>query len=411
MTYLVFLSGWNVVINKPHFQRPSIKVGTLMKTAILYNKFFDYDGNEQHVGGIETYILCLARLCLEMGMETTIYQWSNHPFKKNVEGFNVKGIPVNHLRWKKRRQSFFQAVSAEIDMEKDILIFGADHVNVPTNNPRHISIQHGVSWDLPAKYMTSRKIVKYAWAAKLKKARLINFYKRSFENCPNTVCVDYNFINWYRTTVTEEPEGHRIWIIPNFSQIASVEQIKQRDYEGDIIHILFARRFVQMRGTRLIAEAAKYLLSKHRNIRFTFAGEGPDENWLRNLYAMEKRVQFLKYMPDKILDIHLQHDIAVVPSVASEGTSLSVAEAMATGCPVVATATGGITNMIIHRYNGILVMPNAQSLRDGIESLIENPDLRRRIGLRAYETAREAFSLDQWRKSWQNVLKEVTHGK
>ena len=382
-----------------------------MKAAILYNKFFDHDGNEQHIGGVETYMMHLARLCLEMNMETTIYQWSNHPFEKSLEGFNVKGMPVCHLRLKKRRQSFYQAVSAEIDMEKDILIFGADHVNVPTNNPRHISIQHGVSWDLPAKYMTSRKIVKYEWAAKLKKARSINFYKRSFENCPNTVCVDYNFINWYRTTVTKELEGHRIWIIPNFSQIAPENQVKQRDYERNLIHILFARRFVQMRGTRNIAEAAKYLLSRYRNIRFTFAGEGPDENWLRGLFDTEKRVQFTRYMPDETLDIHLKHDIAVVPSVASEGTSLSVAEAMATGCPVVATATGGITNMIINRYNGILVMPNAQSLCEGIESLIENPELRRRIGLRAYETAKEAFSLDQWKKSWQSVLTEVAHGK
>lgn len=382
-----------------------------MKAAILYNKFFDHDGKEQLIGGVETYLLNLARLCQEMGMETTIYQWSNHPFEKNVDGLKVKGIPVFHLPYKKIRQVFLKTVSAEIDRDKDILIFGADHVSVPTDNPRHISIQHGVSWDLPVKYTTSRKIVKYKWAAKLKKIRSINHYKRCFENCTNTVCVDYNFMNWYRTTVTEEPEGHRIWVIPNFSQIAPADQVKHRDYESKPIHILFARRFVQMRGTRLIAESALYLLDKYRDIRFTFAGEGQDENWLRGQFSTEKRVQFTKYMPDEVLDIHLKHDIAVVPSVASEGTSLSVAEAMATGCPVVATATGGITNMIINRYNGILVMPNVLSLREGIESLIENPELCRRIGLRAYETARAAFSLAQWKKSWQNVLTEISHDK
>jgi len=55
-----------------------------------------------------------------------------------------------------------------LDNRKDILIFGADHVSIPTQNPRHISIQHGISWDLPVKYMTHREIVKYEWAAKLK---------------------------------------------------------------------------------------------------------------------------------------------------------------------------------------------------------------------------------------------------
>lgn len=382
-----------------------------MKAAILYNKFFDHNGEQQIIGGVETYLLNLARLCQELNYDTTIYQFSNKPFEKNLDRLKIKGIPVFYLPFKKRNPALFRVVEKELDSRRDVLIFGADHVSVPTNNPRHISIQHGVSWDLPVKYTTTRKIAKYEWAARIKKRRSIRSATQHFENCPNTVCVDYNFLNWYRTTVTKEPEGHRIWVIPNFSRIASTDQVKQRDYESNPIHILFARRFVQMRGTRLIAEAAKYLLSKYSDIRFTFAGEGPDENWLRGQFAVEKRVQFIKYMPDEVLDIHLKHDIAVVPSVASEGTSLSVAEAMATGCPVVATATGGITNMIINRYNGILVMPNAKSLREGIESLIENPELRRRIGLSAYETARDAFSLVQWKKSWQSVLTEVANGK
>ena len=65
-------------------------------------------------------------------MKTTIYQWSNHPFEKIVDGLSVKRVPVFHLPAKKRRQAIFQAVSAEIDMDKDILIFGTDHVSVPT---------------------------------------------------------------------------------------------------------------------------------------------------------------------------------------------------------------------------------------------------------------------------------------
>jgi glycosyltransferase involved in cell wall biosynthesis len=382
-----------------------------MKAAILYNKFFDHEGKEQLIGGVETYLLNLAKICQEMDMETTIYQWSNHPFTKNLNGLSVKGIPVLHLPYKRRRYELFKSVSLDLNLEKDLLIFGADHISVPTKNPRHISIQHGVSWDLPVEYMASRNITKYEWVAKLKKTRAINHYKKCFENCLNTVCVDYNFINWYRTTVTKEIEGHRIWAIPNFSKIATGEKVKKRDYLNNSVRILFARRFAKMRGTRLIAQVAKDILASYSNIQFTFAGEGPDENWLRTQFNSDNRVQFMKYMPDEALNIHLMHDIAVVPSVASEGTSLSVAEAMATGCPVVATATGGITNMIIHRYNGILVLPNAQAIREGIDCLIENPELRRRIGLRGYETASDAFSFDQWKNSWKSVLVEVGHGK
>lgn len=380
-----------------------------MKVAILYNKFLDLDGKEQLIGGIETYLINLAKLCQEMGMDTTIYQWANHHFNTKVDGLNVIGIPVNHLPFKKIRLAFFKAVSAQINTERDILIFGADHVSVPTKNPRHISIQHGVSFDLPVKYTTTRKFIKYEWAAKVTKFRSRRSNKKNFENCINTVCVDYNFMNWYRTVVTDEPKGHRIWVVPNCSSIPSTEEIAQRVFEIEPVRILFARRFVKMRGTRFMAEAADNLLSRYKNIHFTFAGEGPDEKWLQNHFASKRRVHFIKYMQKDVIDIHFKHDIAVIPSVASEGTSLSVAEAMATACPVVATAIGGITNMIINRYNGILIMPDARSLCNGLESLIIDPELRRTLGMRAYETAKEAFSLSQWKESWQKVLLEVAH--
>jgi glycosyltransferase involved in cell wall biosynthesis len=380
-----------------------------MKAAILYNKFFDHNGEHQVIGGVETYLLNLARLCQDLNFETTIYQFSNKPFEKSLDKLKIKGIPVFHLPFKERNYALFRAVEKELDNRKDILIFGADHVSVPTKNPRHISIQHGISWDLPVKYTTDRKIIKYEWAAKLKKARDIKSNKQNFENCQNTVCVDYNLLNWYRTIVTKEPEHHRIWVIPNFSPIAPAEEVAQRNYKNNDIRILFARRFVEMRGTRIFGEAAKKLLKKYSQISFTFAGEGPDENWLREMFFADMRVRFTKYDADRTLSVHLAHDIAVVPSLASEGTSLSVAEAMATGCPVVATAVGGITNMIINGYNGILTMPNSSSIQDGIESLIQNSEARQSIGIRAYETAKAAFSIAQWKKSWKDVLLKISY--
>ncbi len=378
-----------------------------MKAAILYNKFFDHNGGEQLVGGVETYLLNLARLCHEMGLETTIYQWSNVPFERVLDGVKVRGVPVCHVPLWKRKRAAFTAVVQELDERRDLLVFGADHVSVPTTNPRWISIQHGVSWDLPVRYTTARWIARYEWAARIKKRRSVQSAKRYFENCRSTVCVDYNFLNWYRTTMTREFDGHRIWVIPNFARPASAEQLRERKYETEPVRILFARRFVQMRGTRLMAEAGARLLGRHPAITFTFAGEGPEEAWLRKTFASESRVAFTKYPADETLRIHLEHDIAVVPSVASEGTSLAVGEAMAAGCAVVATAVGGITNMIIHGYNGLLVLPNTGSLYHGIAATLRSSDLREQLGRRAYETAAAAFSLDRWKQRWQEVLEET----
>jgi glycosyltransferase involved in cell wall biosynthesis len=380
-----------------------------MKVVILYNKFFDHDGEDRVVGGVETYLFNLAQLCNEIGFETTIYQWAKVKFTKNVYNFMVKGVPVFHLPWRERNKEIFSCACSDIDLNKDILVFGADHISVPTSNKKHISIQHGVSWDLPAKYISTRAIVKYKFFAQIIKKRAISFYKKCFENCQNTVCVDYNFLNWYRTTVCELSEKKRIWVVPNFSPIAPLKSVESRDFKKNIVKIIFARRFVEIRGTRLFAGVLKTLLLKYPDLQCTFAGEGPDENWLRNEFFNEQRVSFIKYKPEETLDVHLKHDIAVVPSIASEGTSLSVAEAMATGCPVVATATGGITNMIINGYNGILTLPDPESLREGIINLIDDSELRRRIGNRAFETARDAYSFERWKKSWEKILMDMAY--
>ena len=164
---------------------------------------------------------------------------------------------------------------------------------------------------------------------------------------------------------------------------------------------------MQIRGTRIFSEATECLLSKYPDVSFTFAGEGPEEQWLRAKFTDVNRVRFTKYMPDEALDIHLKHDIAVIPSIASEGTSNSVAEAMGAGCTIVATAVGGITNMVIDHYNGLLTMPNSKSLLHALSSLVTNPSLREELGYRAYETARTAFCRELWEERWRSVLTKI----
>ena|GEM_PF-6427631 len=63
--------------------------------------------------------------------------------------------------------------------------------------------------------------------------------------------------------------------------------------------------------------------------------------------------------------------------------------------------------MIIDGYNGLLVMPEAESLLVGIESLINSQDRRDQLGRRAYETVEASFNLKVWKQRWLKVIKEV----
>ena len=377
-----------------------------MKAFILYSNFLDYDGKYQLIGGIETYLQNLAGVCQSMGIEPIIYQWAKRSFDVNVVGIVVKGIPLLHLSSKKRPLALFRSALKEIDIEEDIVIFGSDSQSVRSKCKRAVSIQHGISWDLPSRFLTNHTVCQSGLIGILYKAWIRRRFVAYYERCCNRVCVDYNFLNWYRTYLASEPLG-RNWVIPNFASIGSVEQMKAPGRSDKTTNILFARRFCEFRGTRIMAEVAKCLLVNYPHVEFTFAGEGPDEIWLKETFTGETRVKFLKYLPDEALAVHLKHHVAVVPSLASEGTSLSVAEAMGAGCAVVASAVGGITNMIIDGYNGLLVTPNTTDLIAALEQVIERPEFMKQLGINAYCVASNGFTLNKWQSRWRQVFETI----
>ncbi len=112
-------------------------------------------------------------------------------------------------------------------------------------------------------------------------------------------------MNWYRTITCDVPASHKIWVIPNFSELPSHSAVLSRTTSIDNrVKILYARRFVEMRGTRIFAKALKSILAQHSEIQCTFAGEGPDETWLRSQFADDDRVIFTKYHPSENLKVN-----------------------------------------------------------------------------------------------------------
>ena len=79
-----------------------------------------------------------------------------------------------------------------------------------------------------------------------------------------------------------------------------------------------------------------------------------------------------------------------------EGQPVSVLEAMAYSCAVVASDTGGIPQMIEDGRTGILIEPkNTKSLAEGLSKVLEDADLCRRLGENAYKKVKAEFSIEK----------------
>jgi glycosyltransferase involved in cell wall biosynthesis len=126
-----------------------------------------------------------------------------------------------------------------------------------------------------------------------------------------------------------------------------------------------------------------------------------------NDLKLEDRI-FFTGTQKETLPFYQQADIIAMPSYA-EGLPLVLLEAMACKSAIVATAIGGITDVIIKKdpgeipkncfcicENGILVLPgDIEGLTNALEQLIQNRQLREELSQKAYETILESYTLDK----------------
>jgi len=378
-----------------------------MRIGILYHRFLSENGDERLIGGIQTYIYNLAKICNENNWEPYIFQCSNIPFTKVIDEIKIVGVKAKRKSTFKNISLLYKEASRILDLDKDVIIFGADHCSIKTTNKRCISIQHGISWDMPIHLLRPKALfVDTQLGGMLWKAKVRRDMLKQFDNCINRVCVDYNYLNWHRAMIPGKVSGN-VSVIHNFSSIATDMLINNEIIKSERIKILFARRFTKYRGTRIVVPAVIKILKEYDNVEFTFAGEGPEEMWLKKKLGNFNAVKFIKYMPAETKKILSKHHISLVPSLASEGTSLSVAEAMSVGSVVVATSVGGITNMIIDGYNGVLISPKSENIYTAIKYLLDNTGSRMEISKHGYETAKSCYGLDNWKRKWINVIKNI----
>ena len=143
--------------------------------------------------------------------------------------------------------------------------------------------------------------------------------------------------------------------------------------------VLYAGRLSREKGVLELVEAAN-------GMPLVVAGDGPLRDRIPNA---------LGFVPhDDLQRLYERAAVVAVPSYR-EGFGVVCAEAMAHGRPVVASAVGGLLDLVVDGETGLLIPPgDVAGLRAALERLLADRELRRRLGEAARARVREHFSWD-----------------
>lgn len=167
---------------------------------------------------------------------------------------------------------------------------------------------------------------------------------------------------------------------------------------------LFVGRLVKEKNLACLMRALARIPADERPW-VALAGNGPlrgDIDAMREAAGLDADVRFLGERKDTAA-LMQSADFLVLPS-SYEGMSNVLMEAMAAGCPVVASAVGGNSELVEDDITGLL-FPNddADALARCLRSLGKDAALRQRLSLQAAQVARQRYSVEQLVRSTTRV--------
>jgi phosphatidylinositol alpha-1,6-mannosyltransferase len=166
--------------------------------------------------------------------------------------------------------------------------------------------------------------------------------------------------------------------------------------------ILSVGRLVARKGFDLAIRAVAELRAECPGLQYLIAGDGPERSALEQLvreHDLIGRVHFLGHVDEATKwSAYDLCDVFVMPNRVLgganwEGFGIVFLEAALSGRPSVGGRTGGVSDAIIHDVTGLLVDPESPSeLTGALRRLLQEPELRERLGRAGFERARTQFT-------------------
>ena len=162
-------------------------------------------------------------------------------------------------------------------------------------------------------------------------------------------------------------------------------------------YFLTVARLGPRKGLEDLIRGAEGVVEQLPHVRFLIAGAGPLENQLSmeiTRRGLDRQVILLGHIADRARLVELYRGAAAFVHPAHyEGLPTVLLEAMACGCPVIATAVSGALDVINHGQNGLLIPPrDPAQMSLALMQLLRQPDFSQELGQAARKTIEERYS-------------------
>ena len=206
----------------------------------------------------------------------------------------------------------------------------------------------------------------------------------------------------------ERVSARAIRIIPNG---IDVDAYRPRIPQARLRRIVTVANLRPEKAHEVLIDAFASLASRHSDLELLVVGTGSRGEELKALAAergVASQVRFLGHRDD--VPAVLSESDAFVLTSRSEAFPNSVMEAMAAGLPVIATAVGGVPELVQHRTNGILVAADDRAaVAQALRNLIDDPARAAALGRAARETIQSRFSFNRMVSSFEDLYLELLH--
>jgi sugar transferase (PEP-CTERM/EpsH1 system associated) len=167
-------------------------------------------------------------------------------------------------------------------------------------------------------------------------------------------------------------------------------------------------RLVKEKGLEYLISALKTIIRSYPGIRLVIVGQGVLQDHLKELVAQQGIQNYVVFTGSRLdtPQLYRVFDLFVLPSI-SEGLPMVLLEAMAAGCPIIATKVGGIPSLIQHGFNGSLVPPkDPDSLAEEIIKLLGDREKRKEYSENGQRIFKESYDVRIMTRKYESLYEQ-----